>query len=214
MFGSEIVTRVLLLVSLLALAACAKSEEASLVPPQEDDGYNMVEPVKTPVVQEGELALGEWARSMQEEQPALTFGPPSTEPLFSLRCDTGDGLLLQRHGVIAQPGLNQMLVEAGGEVRRLAVNPVEGPLPLLRGALPPQAELAGELASAQDRISVRIGTAEPLVMPPSPLIGEFIRSCSQGDGETPAAPATTTEAQANEAQANEAEARPSARTPR
>jgi hypothetical protein len=208
LFGSEIVTRAVLLASFLVLAACAKSEEASLVPPQEDDGYNMVDPVKSPVVQEGELALGEWARSMQEEQPALTFGPPSTEPLFSLRCDDGDGLFFQRHGVIAQPGLNMMLVQAGGEVRRLAVNPVEGPLPLLRGAVPAQAELAAELASAQDRISVRIGDGESLVMPPSPLIGEFVRSCSQRDSGTPAAAAP-----ANEAQANEAEATPSGRTP-
>jgi hypothetical protein len=202
------VSRAAALAAILALAACAKSEEASLVPPQEDEGYNMVDPVSSTVVAEGEVALGEWARSLQDEQPALTFGPPSTEPLFSLRCDTGDGLLVQRHGVIAQPGLNMMLVEAGGrEPRRLAVNPVEGPLPLLRGAVQPGAELATELASAQDRITVRIGNGEPLVMPASALIGEFVRSCSEGE------PAET--ASANEAEpANEAEATPSARTPR
>ena len=201
-------SRALLLASFVALAACAKSEEASLVPPQEDEGYNRVDPVKSPVVQEGELALGEWAQSLQEEQPALTFGPPSTEPLFSMRCGSGEGLLLQRHGVIAQPGLNMMLVEAGGEVRRLAVNPVQGPVPLLRAAVQPQAELTAELVSAQDRISVRIGDGEALVMPASPLIGEFVRSCSPGDSGTSADVPP-----ANEAQGNEAEATPPARTP-
>lgn len=200
-------SRAAAIAAFLALTACAKSEEASLVPP-EDEGYNMVDPVSSPVVPEGELALGEWARSIQDEQPALTFGPPSTEPLFSLRCDTGDGLLVQRHGVIAQPGLNTMLVEAGGgEPRRLTVTPVQGPLPLLRGAVQPGADLVADLASAQDRISVRIGNGEPLVMPANALIGEFIRGCSQdGAAET---------ASANQAEpANEADATPSARTPR
>jgi hypothetical protein len=207
---SEKVSRALVLVSFLALAACAKSEEASLVPPQEDEGYNMVEPVTSPVVAGGELALGEWARSLQEEQPALTFGPPSTEPLFSLRCDGREGLLLQRHGVIAQPGLNMMLVQAGTEPRRLTVNPVEGPLPLLRGAVQAEAELTGELASAQDRITVRVGNGEPLIMPASPMIGEFVRSCAQGESETAESASPANEA----APANEAEATPSTRTPR
>lgn len=195
----------------LALAGCAESEEASLVPPQ-DEGYNMVDPVKSPLVVEGELALGEWARSMQEEQPALLFGPPSTEPLFSMRCDTGEGLLLQRHGVIVGPGLNMMLVEVGGETRRLAVNPVGGTLPLLRASVPAEGELIGALATATDRIAVRIGNGEPLVMPSSPLLGEFIRECSQEAGQ--AVEAGEAEAPADEAAPAEAvEATPSERTP-
>jgi hypothetical protein len=210
MIGSAIVSRPFLLASLLVLAACAKSEEASLVPPQEDEGYNLVDPVTSPVVEGGEVALGEWVQSVQGEQPALAFGPPSTEPLFSVRCDSGRGLLLQRHGVIPQPGMNMMLIQAGTETRRMAVNPVEAPVPLLRGAVPSGAELVAELASAQDRISVRIGNGEPLIMPASPLIGDFIRGCSEGSGE-----AAGNEQSANEAApANEAEARPSERTSR
>lgn len=200
-------TRTALLAALLALAACAKSEEASLVPPQEDDGYNMVDPVTAPLAHETDLAVGEWASTRQEDQPALAFGPPATEPLFSMRCDGGEGLVLQRHGVIVGPGLNMMLVDAGGEARRLAVNPVEGPLPLLRATVQPGNELIGELASARDRISVRIGNSEPLTMPPSPLIGEFVRGCG---GESAAAPE-----QANAAEPAETnQATPSERTPR
>jgi hypothetical protein len=179
------VNRTAILTALLALAACAQTEEASLVPPQEDDGYNMVGPVKTPIGQEGELALGEWASSMQEDQRALAFGPPQTAPLFSLRCDGGEGLLLQRHGVIMGPGMNMMSVELSGSTSRLAVNPVEGPLPLVRAAVPAEGELIGALANADDRITVRIGNGEPLVMPPSPLIGEFIKSC-EGEESRPA----------------------------
>jgi hypothetical protein len=201
--------------AILALAACAKTEEASLVPPQEDGGYNMVDPVKAPLADEGELALGEWASSMQEEQPALTFGPPQTEPLFSMRCDGREGLLLQRHGVIVGPGMNMMLVELGGETGRLAVNPVEGPLPLLRAAVPPNNSLIGNLATAQDRITVRIGNGEPLVMPPSPLLGEFIRSCatrrtSAAEEAAGGAEASNTAAPAAD---NAAEARPKERRP-
>jgi hypothetical protein len=202
--------------ALLALAACAKSEEASLVPPQEDDGYNMVDPVTAPLAVEGELALGEWASSMQDDEPALLFGPPQTSPLFSLRCDGREGLILQRHGVIVGPGMNMMVVELGGATRRLAVNPVQGTLPLLRAAAPANTELIGELASAQDRITVRIGNGEPLVMPSSPLLGEFIRGCSEQRADT--APGNVAEAAgppatAAEPAANSAEPRPTARRP-
>lgn len=204
-------TRTLTLAALILLAACAKTEEASLVPPQEDDGYNMVDPVTAPLVAEGELALGEWASSMQEDQPALTFGPPATEPLFSLRCDGRQGLLLQRHGVIVGPGMNMMLVELAGNVRRLAVNPVDGPVPLLRAAVPASSELIGALAGASDRITVRIGTGEPLVMPPSPLLDEFIGRCAE-DLVQPDATANEAEA-APEPGNDAAAATPTARTP-
>ncbi len=169
-------TRSLLLPAILALAACAQSEEASLVPPQEDDGYNLVSPVKT-LATEGDLAVGGWASSRQDDEPVMQFGSPATEPLFSFRCDEGGGLILQRHGVIAGPGMNLMHVEAGGGARRLTVSPAEGPLPMLRGSVPADSDLVRELASSKDRITVKIGDGEGLVMPSSPLLGEFIRSC-------------------------------------
>lgn len=178
-------TRIALLAAALALAACAKSEEASLVPPQEDGGYNLVDPVKAPLDQAGDLAVGEWVTTRQEDQPALAFGPPATEPLFSMRCDGGEGLVLQRHGVIAGPGLNMMRVTAGGEERRIAVNPVEGPLPLLRAAVPAEGDLIGDLTTVQGTIDVRIGDSEPLVMPASPLVGEFVRGCSADERAAP-----------------------------
>jgi hypothetical protein len=207
------VTRNLPFAILLLLAACAKSEEASLVPPQEDDGYNLVQPVST-LANEGDLAVGEWASSRQDDRPVLQFGPPATEPLFSLACDEGGGLQLQRHGVIAGPGMNQMQVEAGGGARRLTVSPVEGPLPMLRGSVPADGELIGELSSSTDRITVRIGDGEGLVMPSSPLLGEFIRSCPASRREAAAETDVQGNVQGNAAAPAQPKApTPSARTP-
>ena len=215
---------------LLLLGACAKSEEASLVPPQEE-GYNMVDPVAAPLATD-EVAVGEWSASTQEEQPVLQFGPPQAGPLFSLRCGEEGAVVLQRHGVIQAPGLNTMALEVGGEVQRLPAESVSGAIPLLRATLPADNMIVDRFGQGQGRITVRTGEGEPLIMPASPLIGDFVRGCANGgqgraaeqptnssapaNSAAPANNAATTAAPANSAAqpaGNPAEARPSERRP-
>lgn len=175
------------LAALLFLAACAESEEASLVPPREDEGYNVVRPVSAQLGDDRELTIGEWGRSMQEEQPALLFGPASTEALFSMRCQGREALLLQRHGTIATGGTQQMTIGIGGASQKVAVSQTPGPLPMLRAEVPIAAELVRGLAGAQEPIRVSVDDGPPLVMPPSPLIAEYVAGCATAAVAAPVA---------------------------
>lgn len=178
--------------ALLLLAACARSEEASLVPPESDEGYNAVERVRTPERDDQEVAIGEWRRTLQEEQLAVEFGPVGATPLFSMRCEDRRGLLLQRHGTVPVGDLPMMMVQVGSEARRLAVTPAGGSVPMLRSSLAPSDELMSTLAEAQAPITIRIGDAVPLIMPPDPAIGAFVEECRSGQ-VAPAAPADAAE---------------------
>lgn len=169
---------VLTVAAVLTLSACAKSEEASLVPPQEE-GYNMVGPVAAPLAAD-EVALGEWTSATLEDQPVLQFGPPQAGPLFSMGCGEGGAVVLQRHGVIQAPGLNTMALEAGGAVQRLPAEAVPGAIPLLRATLPAGNVIGDRFGQGQGRITVRAGEGEPLIMPASPMVGEFVRGCASG----------------------------------
>lgn len=174
------------LAALAVLAACADSEPPDAAPTDDGGAYNMVDPVKAPIADDTEPAIGQWIQSMQDERPVLQFGPANTEPLFSLRCDDRGGLLLNRHGTLATDGGEMMSVTIGTASRNLAVNPVPGPLPKLRAAVPAQDELLEQLAASQQPIRISMGDGPPLVLPTDPAIGEFIESCNNPRESRPA----------------------------
>lgn len=173
--------RPLVLAALLGLVACAESEPPDATPAEDDGAYNMIDPVRTGVVEEGTPAIGEWARSLQEEQPALTFGPTGAEPLFSLRCDDREGVLVHRHGLVETGAAGMMTLVLGAESHQLAVNPVEAPLPMLRAAVAANDPLLAAIAAHQGSLRLVVGEGPPLVLPASPMIGAFIENCAAGE---------------------------------
>lgn len=175
--------RFLVLTALAALAACADSEPPDAVTVEDDGAYNLIDPVSADVASNAEPAIGEWARSMQEEKAALVFGPTGAEPLFSLRCDDREGILLNRHGLVEAGTAGMMTLHMGAASRQLAVNPVEGALPMLRSAVPANDPLLAQLSDYDGPVEVVVGDGAPLVLPPSAMIGQFIQSCATG--ETP-----------------------------
>lgn len=179
--------RLLPLIMLAALAACADSEAPDAVPANDNGGYNVAEEVRAPLRDETQPTIGQWIEAMQEERPALVFGPPNTEPLFSLRCDDRDGLLLNRHGIV-EAGSVMMTVAIGSASRQLAVTPVSGPLPMLRAAVPAQDQLMVELGKSP-AFRVMVGDNPELALPASPLVGQFVAGCANPD-----APPAETEA--------------------
>ena len=66
------------ILALLLVAACARSEEANLVP-SDGNETREVETVR-PERDDQELALGAWRDTLQEEQGALEFGPGGAAP--------------------------------------------------------------------------------------------------------------------------------------
>ena len=163
--------------ALLLLAGCARSEDANLLPI--DNNSRIAEQVR-PERPDESPALGAWRDTIQDTQRALEFGPQGAPPLFSLACDDRRGLVLQRHGIQPAGDLPVMLISVGSETRRLAVTGGEGPIPMLRASLSPSDQLADSLSHAAGNIAVRIGESPPLILPPSPLIGDYITQCESG----------------------------------
>lgn len=180
--------RFLPLAAFAALAACADSEPPEAVPTDDGGAYNVVTPVKAPIADDAEPAIGQWIQSMQDEQPVLQFGPANTEPLFSIGCDARGGILLNRHGAIAGNAGEMMTITIGSDSRNLAVNAAQGPLPKLRASVPAQDELLGQLSKAQQPIRISMGDGPPLVLPVAPAINEFISGCGnpRAQAATPA----------------------------
>lgn len=169
--------------SLLLLAACARSEDASTLPSDTNGLAVPVEQVRPTADDDSQLAIGEWRDSLQDDAQALEFGPSGAAPLFSLRCDSRRGVVLQRHGVPPSGDLQMMLVTIGNDTRRLAVTGGTGPIPMLRAALTARDPLLSTLAQEGSPITIRVGDSPPLLLPPSPLIGEFVSLCASGGGQ-------------------------------
>lgn len=191
-------TRNALSAALLLLAACARSEDASLAPSDGNQAAQTVETVR-PERDDEEVEIGEWRDSLQEDQRALEFGPAGAPPLFSLRCDARGGIHLQRHGQAPAGDLPVMLVSVGSETRRLAITSAGGAIPMLRAALNATDQLLTILTRATSPIAVRIGDAPPLILPPSPLIGTYIGRCASGAGGRGAEAESNSAAPANAA---------------
>lgn len=189
--------RLMLPFAALALAAgCADSDPPDAMPAEGDGAYNMVDPVAAPLANEAAPAIGQWIETMQDERPALQFGPPNTEPLFSIRCDDGGGVILQRHGLVQMGTAQMMTIIMAGTAQQLAVNPVAGPLPVLRAAVPPADQLMEGLRDVGEPIRIEIGDEPPLILPASPLIGEFVVNCAT-PAAGPAAPSNAAETNAS-----------------
>lgn len=166
-----------LILALLTIAGCARSEEASLVQPDSNQGYNQVGKVGNPEADDREPAIGEWRASLQENVQALEFGPMGTEPLFSLLCNGNRGVRLQRHGGVPDGPLPTMQLNKGQLNERLPVSAGGGTIPLLRAEVALNSPLAQAMASGGETLTVRLDDGAPLILPHSALIGDYLRSC-------------------------------------
>lgn len=188
--------------ALILLSACARSEDASVRPGESNESYSAVEQVRSQDGDEREPALGEWRRSLQEDQPSLEFGPAGTAPLLTVACAEGGSLVLQRAGAAPPGSASTVTVAVGGQTRQLTMSAAGGATPAQRTALAGGDPLIQQLASAQAPITLRFGDGTALVLPQSPLIGAFATGCAQGfpadaapvgaapaDGNVQAAPA-------------------------
>jgi hypothetical protein len=170
-------SRTLLCSALLLLAGCARSEEAR---------YAQVDNSPVPALntsdqgEEDELTVGSWQNALQEDQQVLEFGPVGAPSRFSIGCDSRRNLVLQLPGAAPGGDLPNMLVTVGSETKRLAVVSAGAANPVLRATLPATDPFMRVLTGATARIFVRIGDAQPLVMPPSPAIATYAQQCASG----------------------------------
>jgi hypothetical protein len=104
------------------------------------------------------------------------------------------------------PGSSPTLsVSVGGQGRQLPVVAGSGATPTQNAAIPPGDELIRQMATADAPIALRFGDGTPLLLPQTPLIGEFAQICATGGtARTPASPAAPAGNNAADAPANSA----------
>jgi hypothetical protein len=178
-------TRFALPLAFVLLAGCARSEQAQYT--QFDNNASLTVNAPGADADDDEVAIGAWRLGLQDTQSVLEFGPTGSAPEFSIGCDARRNLLLQRHGAAPPGDLPQMMIQIGSETRRLAVVTTGGAIPMLRAALPANDPFRRVLIAAATPIIVRVGDAEPLVLPTSPTIAAYAAQCASGEVRPPEA---------------------------
>jgi hypothetical protein len=164
---------------LLLVAACARSEDPADVRVDENRGYNQIGRVNAPEQDDRAPAIGQWQQSLQDNAPALVFGPIGTQPLFSLLCTGRQSVLLQRHGGAPDGPLPQLRLAIGGQEANLAVTRSAGSIPMLRAELPLTHPLVQALGQGSQPLTERFGEdSAPVIIPGSPMVGDYLRSCA------------------------------------
>lgn len=163
---------------ILLAAACARSEDASVRPAEGND--RAVEQVRSSADDDQEPALGAWRSALREERPALEFGPEGTAPLVTLVCADRGGLVLERAGAMAPGAAPTLSVSIAGQGRQLPVSAGTGPTATQISSIAAGDTLIQQMSAAQGPIALRFGDGTPLLLPQSPLIGQFAQSCASG----------------------------------
>ena len=168
------------LLALLLVAGCARSEEASLIPPDSNLGYNQAGRVGAPERDDREPAIGQWRASLQENASALEFGPMGTEPLFSMLCTGRQSVLLQRHGGAPAGPLPELQLTVGETNVRLPVIAGGGAVAMLRAEAPLSHPIIAAMIAGGQPLNVGLtNDATPFILPASPLVRDYLRSCTQ-----------------------------------
>lgn len=162
---------------ILLLVGCARSEDASVTV----DMNRIAPDIALRNGVDEEITAGAWREGSQDNSPALEFVDAASEPLFSLRCAEGGGMMLQRHGA-GQSGNATIALSVGRERRDLQGSVVTPGL--LRATLPAGDALIAALGGAATPIGVRVVGMEQVLLPPGPPLSAFVGRC--GGAQTPA----------------------------
>ena len=169
-------TRLALLLLTAAFAtACARTEPADPTP-GEDLELNQPD---LDASSEDPTTAGTWEAGAQGQSQSVAFRGPNNDVLFTLTCDIRGGLIAQRPGIVARGNLALMQLRTADIVRRLAVSAAAGPQPQVEARIPYNDQLIAGLMSFDEPLEVRYEGLETLVLPPSPLVGDLVRTCQQ-----------------------------------
>lgn len=81
-----------------------------------------------------------------------------------------------------------MQLRTGDTVRRLAATTAAGPQPMVQASVPYNDQLIGALMTFDEPLEVSYEGLETLVLPPSPAVGDLVRTCQRNVGAASAAP--------------------------
>jgi hypothetical protein len=173
--------------ALLLVAGCARSEDPTYVQVDTNQGYNQAGRVGAPEQDDQEPAIGQWRASLQENAPALEFGPMGTEPLLSLLCTGRQSVLIQRHGGAPAGPVPDLQLSIAGRDVRLPVTAGGGTVQMLRADVPLNHPIVTALGEGSQPLTMRLGDdAAPVIIPGSPLVRDYLRSCTTAQPLPPA----------------------------
>jgi hypothetical protein len=165
----------------LALVACARTSEPDPNPAEDNGAYNKIDPVPSPAAGAAAEppAAGEWREAQVRGRPALLFaGAGSDQAMAAIYCDERRGLVIERRGLVPAGEIDMMSLAAGDQRQRLAVAPVrEDGGPVLRAALPFNAELIAVLQQGPTPLTIDVGEGARLSLPATPLLPQLVTRC-------------------------------------
>lgn len=177
----------LLAATMLALTACSSGEDTAddtIVPDEAETSAPAFDPTVDSESEEGEDGRRWYYKS--ESQSAL-YGPPDSEGMLTLRCDSPDEgdkrVLFNWFAPGATAGEARILeVRSGGELFRADVEGVETELgtgAMWRATLDPAGDEAGLLLDTPDPISIRLddGADYEIRVPTAEQMRQVIRDC-------------------------------------
>ncbi|PIW55010.1 MAG: hypothetical protein COW16_08325 [Sphingomonadales bacterium CG12_big_fil_rev_8_21_14_0_65_65_10] len=172
---------------MLALAACSSGEDTAdetIVPDEAETSAPAFDPTVDSESEEGEDGRRWYYKS--ESQSAL-YGPPDSEGMLTLRCDSPDEgdkrVLFNWFAPGATAGEARILeVRSGGELFRADVEGVETELgtgAMWRATLDPAGDEAGLLLDTPDPLSIRLddGADYEIRVPTAEQMRQVIRDC-------------------------------------
>jgi hypothetical protein len=171
----------MMLIAALGLTACARSE-----PVDESFGEDINiaanAAAESPTEAEEMVRSGTWLPGAEGAAQSVAFEAANGEVLFSIRCDQRGGLILQRPGLVSRGSLALMQLGTGDVVRRLAVTTAGGETPQVQASVPYNDQLIGALMTFDEPLEVRYEGLETVVLPPSPAVGDLVRTCQSSAG--------------------------------
>lgn len=163
--------RCTLIIGLLMLASCSESKKAGDSPSRNADHSPVLLPAPIPG------AESTWTTGAFGGEAAAVFLSAEREPLFSIMCGGVGGIVVHRHLKVVPPPMTQMELTAGRVARALDAE-IEGANPTIsRAVLSHRDSFTTNFSKMNAPVTVTGAGAPILVLPPNPMVGEFIRDC-------------------------------------
>ncbi len=163
--------------ALVALGGCSQAadEPEPIATPAPELTGN---PVMTEAPDGRPMTAGEWAIGEDASGAHARFGPPASEPVFAIECDTASQeLVLSRPG--GAEGEQTFVLAAGGERARVDMEPTGGDLPMLRAEINRAMPIFAAFSELDNVITLTGPDGEVLRMQGAPGISRVIEACAR-----------------------------------
>ncbi|NHK28795.1 hypothetical protein FF098_012815 [Parvularcula flava] len=124
----------------------------------------------------GAYSEGEWVYKAGD--PAALYGPPSTDAIFSLWCDTEvNELIVQRAAEVVDPDTAEITIVTPEGSRKYYVQSTDGPMPLVTTGISLEDMFVDDIAQAARFAVSGPDGSETLRLPGGPEVVRLVQAC-------------------------------------